>query len=264
MLHDIKKNHEQFPFFCFSFIKLILCQKTAINGTLTQGNKRPVTLVYFNQACYINICHLPKGKLNAFISWFKQDECFIPPNKSGAVMEGFVVPALACVHQSGLTVQGRSHCTCCPRYLQSLFWAKSCPRPVGGEGGDWHKGNQQSPSSWALRNTIGAKLLSIQPTVVKVFWVQNAAKALELRPDVWLDCPILMNSIVIAVIHEAIVLSTCHTTSSRWPAVKSGHLSFSKAVPPAISMRAPTPAPGVLLWVWHLESSWALAPSRVL
>lgn len=141
--------------FCWFVCFLVLCQNQGIIRTLSLGKKWPVTLVYFNQACTINICHLPTGKLNAFITWFKQGECFIPCNKSGDVMERFVVPALACVHQSGLTVQGWSQSSRCPLYLQTLFRAKSCLRPVWGVEGDRHKGNQQSPSPWAARNTIG-------------------------------------------------------------------------------------------------------------
>lgn len=67
--------------------------------------------------------------------------------------EGFVVPALACVHQSALTVRGWSE-PGCPLYLHSLFRAKSCTRPVG-VGGGMTSLNQQSPSPCALRNTIG-------------------------------------------------------------------------------------------------------------
>lgn len=51
----------------------------------------------------------------------------------------------------------------CPLYLHSLFRAKSCMRPGGG----MTSFNQQSPSHWALRNTIGKNycLFSIaQPT----------------------------------------------------------------------------------------------------
>lgn len=52
----------------------------------------------------MNVCHLPKGELKAFITWFKQDECFIPSNKSGDVMEGF------CCASVGLRPSARPDC----------------------------------------------------------------------------------------------------------------------------------------------------------
>lgn len=61
-------------------------------------------------------------------------------------MEGFVVPALACVHQSGLTVQGWSHEYSLSSLPPISLRAKSCLRLVAGVEGDRHKGNQQSPS----------------------------------------------------------------------------------------------------------------------
>lgn len=67
-----KKNPGSFTFhqfgtrimFCFhSCTELILCQNEAISRTLCLGNKWPVTLVYFNQACSVNTFFFAKRQI---------------------------------------------------------------------------------------------------------------------------------------------------------------------------------------------------------
>lgn len=123
---------------------------------------------------------------------------------------------------------GASQGVRCPLHLHSLFRAKSCMRPVGGLGGhDISQSTKPLPLSSEEHNR--AKWLSIQhrPTADsggKHFGCRMLAKALVLKPHVWLDRPILINVTVIAVIHAVILLSTCHTTWSWLPAAKSGNM----------------------------------------
>lgn len=138
-----------------------------------------------------------------------------------------------------------------PISLQSKVMSETC----GGCGRRPTQRQSTKPLPLSSEKHNRAKSLSIQPAVARVFWVQDAARALVVRPDVCLDCPVLINSAVTAVIHDVILLSSCHTAVSRLSAAKLDEGSFFSAVPQGTSRRAPTPAPGVVLWFWHRESS---------
>lgn len=120
----------------------------------------------------------------------------------------YVAPALACVHQSSLALQGGARLLAVLS-TSTLFGAKSCWTLVGHHYISWihteknkkmdkHKGNQQILSAWALRNIIGPNhhLFSIVKPLTagldkakrKVFWVRDVAKTLVDQPPIEARC----------------------------------------------------------------------------
>lgn len=150
----------------------------------------------------------------------------------------YFAPVLACVHQSGLALRGGARLLAVLS-TSALFGVKSCWRLVGRHYISWihtekeqkmdkHKGNQQIPSAWALRNIIGPNhhLFSIvkTPTAgldkakLKVFWVQDVAKTLVDQPPIEARC--LTPSANFDKWHDDCrytsgnFVSTCHTVGS--------------------------------------------------
>lgn len=164
---------------------------------------------------------------------------------------------------------GASQGVRCPLHLHSLFRAKSCMRPVGGLGGhDISQSTKPLPLSSEEHNRAKMIVYSASPNRRqrwKAFWVQDAGQGPRTeatcltRPPNFDKC------------HG----DCCYTCSHfyyppatllgpDYPQPNQATWGSFNAVPQATCRRAPTPAPGVVLWFWHPASSWVPAPSHGL
>lgn len=235
-----------------------------------------------------------------------QDEFYIPPIKLGDVTEFFV---LALAHVQALrpapALAGLCESTRCAFQPLRPLWSTSDDHKApldtcrktgqGGDGTDKHKGNQQIPFAWALRNIIGPNhhlfsfVKSLTAGLDKSEWkicrLQDAAKTFtDKSPPIearcWFNWPIFINGIMITIIdwvilyQRATLLVAFNDSQMKWFVAEARWaflvlcttcraLITHQEGGPLLNAGAPGPAGSADgSCCRHQLSSWALSPSH--